>query len=177
MKNLIFILFTIILSTIAIVSCSPSIPSSEDDIHMYTFDQSDGSMTPTQEPPTPNHPVPNISDSQKYVRNEVVTEQNSVFSIGIPANHTEKTEVIAQKPVNFWFEYVPDDMQLKVDNQIVQRDPTQWELKLRFTENVTKFKYEARNNGSGMMSYNLHIVPANAGESIPVTVTQQYEPN
>jgi hypothetical protein len=134
-------------------------------------------MTSTQEPPTPNQPVPNISDSQKYVRNEVVNEQNSIFSIGVPANHTEKTEVIAQEPVNFWFEYVPDDMQLKVDNQSVQRDPTQWEFKIRYTENVTKFKYEARNNSSGMMSYNLHIIPSTSGDSVQVTVTQVYEPN
>jgi hypothetical protein len=177
MNNLIFILSIIILSTIAIISCSSSVPSSQDDIHMYTFDQNDGSMTPTGEPPTPNQPVPNISDSQKYVRNEVVTEQNSVFSIGIPAKHTEKTEVTAQKPVDFWFEYVPEDMQLKVDNQMVQRDPTQWELKLRYTENVTKFKYEVRNDSSGMMSYNLHIIPSSTGDSVQVTVTQLYEPN
>jgi hypothetical protein len=177
MKNLFFIVSIVILSSITVISCSSSVPSSQDDIHMYTFDQGDGSMTPTGEPPTPNQPVPNISDSQKYVRNEVVTEQNSVFSIGIPANYTEKTEVTAEKPVNFWFEYVPDDMQLKVDNQIVQRDPTQWEFKLRYTENVTKFKYEARNDSSGMMSYNLYIIPSDAGDSVPVTVTQKYEPN
>jgi hypothetical protein len=177
MKNLIFILTIIIVSTVTVISCSSSIPSSQDDIHMYTFDQSDGNMTPTQEPPTPNQPAPNISDSQKYVRNEVVTEQNSIFSIGVPANNTEKTEVVAQKPVDFWFEYVPDDMQLKVDNQIVQRDPTQWEFKLRYTQNVTKFKYEARNNSGNMMSYNLHILPSNAGDSVQVTVTQQYESN
>jgi hypothetical protein len=177
MKNLIFILSIIILSSITIISCSSSVPSSQDDIHMYTFDQSNGNMTPAQEPSTHNQLVPNVSDSQKYVRNEVVTEQNNVFSIGVPANYTEKTELIAQKPVNFWFEYVPDDMQLKVDNQIVQRDPTRWEFKLRYTENVTKFKYEARNDSSGMMSYYLHVMPSNAGDSVQVTVTQRYEPN
>jgi hypothetical protein len=68
-------------------------------------------------------------------------------------------------------------MQLKVNNQLVQRDPTQWEFKLSYTENVTKFSYEAKNDSNEMMSYNLHIVPSNSGDSVPVTVTQRYEPN
>ena len=99
-----------------------------------------------------------------------------MFSIGIPAKYAEKTEVTAQKPIDFWFEYVPDDMELKVNNQTVPRDPTQWELKLSYTQKVTKFNYEATNKSGNMMSYNLRMVPSNSVDSVSVKVIQKYEP-
>jgi hypothetical protein len=174
MKKIYYLLPILILLFITVLSCQ-SVPSGPDDIHMFTFNPEgvDSNQNGTQ---PANQPSPD-NGSQEIVRNEVVTEQNSIFSIGIPAKYTEKTEVTADKPVDFWFEYVPDNMQLKVNNQLVPRDPTKWETKLSYTQNVTKFNYEAKNPGNEMISYNLHIVPSTGNEQVKVKVVQKYIPD
>jgi hypothetical protein len=174
MKTILILTILLILTGIA-VSCR-SVPSSESDIHFYNFNQEKGDMSPSNNQPT-NQAPSYSNEPDEYTRNVIVTEQNSIFSIGIPANHTEKTEVTAEKPVDFWFEYVPDDLQLKINNQLAPRDPTKWETKLGYMEHVTKFNYEAKNGSSGIMSYNLYIIPSTEGESVPVKVVQHYNPN
>lgn len=171
-KSYIFIL--IITLTLILLSCQ-SIPSSEEDIKLYTFDQGDGQLNQNNTQTTTQQKG-NESTKQEYVRNEIVTEQNSYFSIGIPEKYIERTEVTAQKPVDFWFEFVPENMELKVNNQAVPRDFTKWETKLSYTEQVTKFNYEAVNRSNAMMSYYLRIVPSNRVDSVSITVVQHYQP-
>jgi hypothetical protein len=161
-----------IVATLLFISLScQSVPSRPDDIKLYNFDQGNGRLGQNN-----TQPEQNYSGTQVFVRNQIVTEENSIFPIGIPEKYVEKTEVSAQRPVNFWFEFVPDNMELKVNNQAVQRDFTKWETKVGYTEQVTKFSYEATNRSAGMMSYYLHIVPSTGGDSVPVNITQKYQP-
>lgn len=172
MKSLYILLISTLLLAGVIISCQ-SVPSGPDDIEFYTFNQGNDEFTPNRTPSTQQQDKDN-TDVQKNVRNIVIDEKNNVFAIGIPARWMEKTEVTAQKPVDFWFEYLPDTAQLIVNNQTVQRDPTKWEFKISYIQNVKEFKYEVKNTSNELISYNLHIIPATSGDQVPAVVIQQF---
>jgi hypothetical protein len=182
MKKYIY-LFLLVLSllTVVFISCHQStqplnkIPG---EIPIYTFPPKDNQPAnqPQSTPPVVSSPPSNEAKEEYVERNIVVTEQNSIFSIGIPAGSKEKTDVIAQKPINFWFEYLAAEAKLEINGTEVQRNPFSWETKIHYTKSVTKFSYEITNTTGNYISYNLHLVPSMTGESIPVVVRQHWIP-
>jgi len=167
----------LLLTAAFLLSCQQP-QQSPGDVPIYTFPPREKqSGTPLQ----PDAPVlsspPSSTPKEEYVeRNIVVTERNSIFSIGIPAGSRETTEVIAQKPIDFWFEYLAAEAKLVVDGVEVPRNPFAWETKIKYTKSVTSFKYEITNATGSYISYNLHLVPAIAGESVAVVVRQRWIP-
>jgi hypothetical protein len=156
------------------IGCQPSDSSKSPKIEIYTFPPKSSVPTPEQPQNLPELPVPGSTSTQDYVeRRIVVDERNNVFSIGVPANNKEETEVIAERPIDFWFGYVPDDLKLEVDGAIVQRS-LHWELKIKYTTGATKFKYVATNSTTNDKSYNLYLVPTRAGDSVSVIVRQRW---
>jgi hypothetical protein len=112
------ILISVAVLCILMLSCRQA-PPQTDDIPVYTFPpQSDQPDTaPEQESPAITQPQDEEADYT--VRNIVIDQKNSVFSIGIPAGQREETEVTAEKPVDFWFEYLPAEATLEVNGEVL----------------------------------------------------------
>jgi hypothetical protein len=176
MKMLVLYLFlSIVVLCIAMSSCRQPLQQ-PDDVPIYTFPPQENQPDTGPEPETPVIPSPQESDEDYIVRNVVVDRQNSVFSIGIPAGQREETEVTAQTPVDFWFEYLPAEAKLEVNGEEVPRDPFHRETKIQYTTSVTKFEYRIYNTTGEYISYNLHLVPSVSGETVPVIVRQRWIP-
>jgi hypothetical protein len=91
----------------------------------------------------------------------------------MPPGYTEERQVTAQKPIDFWFEYLPsDNVSLEINGVDVQIPAPQSSARLGYTSSVTSFSYVIKNSSLQAISYNLHMVPSNAGDSIPA-VTQE----
>jgi hypothetical protein len=176
MKSIFSYLFlSIVVLCVAISSCRQT-PQQTDDAPIYTFPPHENRPDTEPEPEMPVIPSPQERNEDYTVRNIVVDQQNSVFSIGIPAGQREETEVNAQKPVDFWFEYLPAEAKLEVNGEEVLRDSFHWETKIKYTTSVTKFEYRISNTTGEYISYNLHLVPSVSGESVPVIVRQRWIP-
>lgn len=158
-----------------IAGCQSLGYSKSPEVDIYTFQSGDESPSPTPySEQSQDFKTSTEKAQQDYIERQIVVdEHNKVFSIGVPANTMEKTEVVAEKPIDFWFEYVPDDLKLEVDGVVVQRS-SNWEFKIRYTADVTKFEYIATNSTSNYYSYNLHLIPTKAGDSVNVTVRQKW---
>jgi hypothetical protein len=137
--------------------------------------------------PTANQPVmpspnpggsqpPTLYDTSPVTHNVVVNANNTIFTVGIPIGYQENTTVTAQKPVDFWFQYLASDVMLEVNGKVVPRDPTKFETKIGYTKNVTQFSYHIVNTTGSIIDYALNMVPSSPGESIPATVTQTWTP-
>ncbi len=175
------LLLVLLLFTAVFLSCqqSPQPPSDlPGEIPIYAFPPQEKQPVnqPQSTPPVVSSPPSNEVKEEYVERNIVVTEQNSIFSIGIPAGSREKTEVIAQKPIDFWFEYLTAEATLEVNGTEVQRKPFSWETKINYTKSVTRFGYEITNTTGNYISYNLHLVPSITGKSVPVMVRQRWIP-
>lgn len=170
------ILIAVTVLCVLILSCRQN-PSQTEDIPIFTFppqsDQPETDTTPETEPPAVTQPQ---NDDDYTIRNIVVDRNNSIFSIGIPAGQREETEVIAEKPIDFWFEYLPAEVMLEVNGEEIQRDPFHWETKVNYTTSVTNFEYRIYNTTGNYISYNLHLVPSASGEPVPVIVRQRWIP-
>jgi hypothetical protein len=120
----------------------------------------------TQSPVQPNNPLE---------RQVTVTAANSVFSIGMPPGYTEERQVTAQKPIDFWFEYVPaDNVTLEINGVAVQI-PDRWSsARVGYTSSVTGFSYVIKNSSTQGISYNLHMLPSNAGDSVPLVTKEKW---
>jgi hypothetical protein len=114
----------------------------------------------------PNNPVE---------RQVTVTEANSVFSIGMPPGYTEERQVTAQRPIDFWFEYVPaDNVTLEINGVDVQI-PDRWSnARVGYASNVTSFSYVIKNSSMQAISYNLHMLPSKAGDSVPLVTKEKW---
>jgi len=132
------------------------------DVPIYTFPPQENQPVTKPEPNALASPSPKDSEEDYVVRNIVVDQQNSIFSIGIPAGQREQTEVTAEKPIDFWFEYLPAEAKLEINGAEVQRDPFHWETKIRYTTSVIKFKYQISNTTGDYISHNLHLIPSAA---------------
>jgi len=181
MKNIFIysLITTLLLTGTVIISCTKPEP----DVPIYTyspdFDKQEENNNTTPAPTTNKPPALQAeppSDKNSVERNIVVDEQNSVFSIGIPSGQKEQTEVEAEQPVNFWFEYLTADAKLVVNGKEVERNPFIFETKIGYTESVTRFNYEITNSTGQMISYNLNIVPAASGAKVAVKVHQKWLP-
>ena len=158
------------------LSCQRVSRSSED-IPVYTYPPNQDQQGTKPESNAPVILSPEDNHNGDHVeRNIVVDERNSIFSIGIPPGQREETEVIAQKPIDFWFEYLPAEAKLEVNGLEVQRDPLHWETQISYTSSATKFEYQISNTTGDYISYNLHLIPSKAGESVPVVVRQRWIP-
>ncbi|MHB8085169.1 MAG: hypothetical protein ACYDHZ_05055 [Dehalococcoidia bacterium] len=125
---------------------------------------------PPASPPTQSPPIQPTGPTQRQV---TITEANSIFSIGMPPGYTEERQVNAQKPINFWFEYLPsDNVSLEINGTSVQIPTHPSSARLGYTSNVTSFSYVVKNLSSQAISYNLHMEPSKAGDSVPA-VTQE----
>jgi hypothetical protein len=171
------ILISVAVLCILMLSCRQA-PPQTDDVPVYTFppqgDQPETDITPEPETPAATE-TPDNNDGYT-VRNIVVDRNNSIFSIGIPAGQSEETEVTAEKPIDFWFEYLPAEASLEVNGEKIQRDPFHWETKVSYTTAVTDFEYRIDNTTGNYISYNLHLVPSASGETVPVVIRQRWIP-
>jgi hypothetical protein len=173
-KIRIFLFLCITISCIAVTSCRQT--AEKPKVPIYTFPPQENQPDVEPEPDIPVIPSPQESDENYIVRNIVVDGRNNIFSIGIPAGQTEETEVAAEKPVDFWFEYLPAEVKLEVNGEEIQRDPFHWETKLKYTTSVTKFEYRVFNTTGQYISYNLYLVPSANDEAVPVIVRQRWIP-
>ena len=168
-----YLLATIVLS-ISLLACRQP---AEPDVPVLAFPPREEQVNENPEQGLQESTPSQEEQDQGYViRNIVVDNHNSVFSIGIPSGQQEQTKVEAEKAINFWFEYLPAEAKLEVDGTEVERDTFHWETKIRYTESVTTFEYCIYNTTRTYISYNLHLVPIASADSIPVTVRQRWLP-
>jgi hypothetical protein len=176
MRNIyLYLLLVSAIFSMALLSCRQS-SQQPGDIPIYTFPPQQNQPGAEPGSSTPVTPLPPDTKGDYIVRNIVVDERNSIFSIGIPAGYREQTEVTAQKPIDFWFEYLLADAKLEVNGVEVQRDPFRWETKIKYTTSTFKFEYQITNKTGNSISYNLHLVPTVPGQSVPVVVRQRWIP-
>ncbi len=171
----VYLMMLTVIVGLSITSCQRT-PRPPGDIPMYTFPPQNNQQVTTPEPKASINPSPKDKNGEYIIRNIVVDERNTIFSIGIPSGQREQTEISAQKPIDFWFEYLPAEAKLEVNGIEVQRDPFHWETKIRYTTSVTRFDYQITNATGNAISYNLHLVPSQAGQSVTVVVRQRWIP-
>ena len=164
------------ISVVVLISGLACIPSSPADIKVFSGVQKG---VPEQEFPAtasqPPLPQPPAQPNTTNVRQVTITASNSIFSIGIPAGYTEERRVTAQKPINFWFEYLPsDNVSLTVNGSAVEIPVRRSSARLGYQENVTGFSYVIKNQTSQPISYNLHMVPSNTGDSVPAVTSEKW---
>lgn len=128
-----------------------------------------------QQPPAYVQPTPvSPAIANPVERHITVTASNSIFSIGIPAGYTEERIVTAQKPLNFWFEYLTADEELTVNGFRVEIPGRRSSAKLAYTTNTFGFNYVIKNLSQQAVSYNLHLEPSTPGESVPATTWEKW---
>ncbi len=163
-----FMLTAIVL--IAGFACNPL----QGDIKVYSGPEKPGGQEIAQ-PPTPPQVQSPVQPNNPTVRQVTITAANSVFSIGMPPGYTEERQVNAQKPIDFWFEYLPsDNVSLDINGIAVQIPAPQSSARLGYTSNVTSFSYVIKNSSSQAISYNLHMVPSKVGDSIPAVTSETW---
>jgi hypothetical protein len=178
-RVIIFVLFCLLIAASGIfqISCK----SEPSPVPTPSPEQSPKPTTPTPEPtssPVPQdtltQPEQDDEHSDDFIERHIVVDaRNNVFGIGVPAGIKEETEVIAAEPIDFWFQYLPEEVLLEVDDIPVQRSG-RWEFKIRETTDAMHFKYVVKNPTSEYASYNLHLVPAIEGHAVEVTVIQRW---
>ena len=107
-------------------------------------------------------------------RQITITESNSVFSIGVPKGYREERQVTAEKPIDFWFEYLGENVTLTVNGNAVEVPVMRTTTKLGYTSSVTSFSYTIYNYSSAAISYNLRMTPSKAGDSVPAVTREKW---
>jgi hypothetical protein len=154
---------------VAGVACNPL----QGDVKVYSG--SKGGEQQTTPPPTPPLTQSPAQPNNPTERQITITAANSVFSIGMPAGYTEERKVNAQKPIDFWFEYLPsDNVSLEINGVAVQIPARRGGSRLGYTSKVTSFNYRIKNLTSQAISYNLHMEPSTAGDSIPAVTMEKW---
>jgi hypothetical protein len=141
-------------------------------IKVYSGDKVPEEEQTSQVPPPAA--VPPAPAAQTNERHETVTDANSVFSIGVPPGYREERQVSAQKPVDFWFEYLTPDMSLTVNGATVEIPVRRGTGKIGLTSNVTGFSYVMKNLSDQYLSYNLRIMPSTPGEAVPMVTRETW---
>jgi hypothetical protein len=151
-------------------SCAPD--PLQGGIKVYSGNKGEEQEQPSQALPPPVSPIaPPVDTTERQV---TVTDANSVFSIGLPPGYREERRVSAQKPVDFWFEYLTPEMSLTVNGAAVEIPVRRGTGKTGFTSNVMDFSYVIVNQSNQYLSYNLRIVPSKPGESVPVVTRETW---
>ena len=162
------ILLILLLSGCAPFSCNPL----QGNIKVYSG--SKGEEQQQTQPADPFATQPPAQANSTVERQIMVTDSNSVFSIGLPAGYREERSVTAQKPLDFWFEYLTPDMALEVNGQTVEIPVRRTNAKLGYTSNVYHFSYVLVNLSAQPLSYNLRMAPSKAGDSVPAVTREKW---
>ena len=149
-------------------ACNPL----QGDIKVYSGSKGEEQQQAQPAAPLVSQPPPQTSSTME--RQITITESNSVFSIGLPAGYREERSVTAQKPIDFWFEYLTPEMALEVNGQPVEIPVRRSTAKLGYTTNVYNFSYVLRNLSAQPLSYNLHMAPSKAGNSAPAVTREKW---
>jgi hypothetical protein len=151
-------------------SCTPD--PLQGGIKVYSGNKGAEQEQPSQVPsPSIPQTVPPVETTERQV---TVTEANSVFSIGLPPGYREERRVSAQKPVDFWFEYLTPEMSLTVNGAAIEIPVRRGTGKTGFTSNVMGFSYVMVNQSNQYLSYNLRVIPSNPGESVPMVTRETW---
>jgi hypothetical protein len=126
------------------------------------------------QPPEPKVNQPPVQTNSTVERQITITESNSVFSIGLPAGYREERSVTAQKPVDFWFEYLTPEMALEVNGQPVEIPVRRSTAKLGYTTGAYNFSYVLRNLSAQPLSYNLRMTPTKTGDAVPAVTREKW---
>jgi hypothetical protein len=129
------------------------------------------------QPPSNTYTAPAVTPSTKSETTErqiTITESNSVFSIGIPKGYREERQVTAEKPIDFWFEYLGENVTLTINGNAVEVPVRRTTAKLGYTSSVTSFSYTIYNYSSAATSYNLRMTPSKAGDSVPAVTREKW---
>jgi len=151
----------------SIFSCNPL----QGDIKVYSGNKGGEQEQAPSAPPVIQSPLQPDNPVERQV---TVTEANSVFSIGLPPGYKEERRVNAQKPIDFWFEYLTPDMSLEINGIAVEIPIRRSSAKLGYTSNVTSFSYVIKNLTSQTVSYNLRMVPSKAGDAVPAVTREKW---
>ena len=170
MKLVILIVVPVILlqSACSAFACNPL----QGEIKVYPG--SKGKEPQQVQPPAPKVNQPPAQTNSTTERQVTITESNSVFSIGLPAGYREERSVTAQKPIDFWFEYLTPGMALEVNGQPVEIPVRRGTAKLGYTTNVYNFSYVLRNLSAQPLSYNLRMTPTKTGDSVPAVTREKW---
>jgi hypothetical protein len=142
-------------------------------IKVYSGDKvPEQAQPPSQVPPAATPQPAPVADTTE--RHETVTDANSVFSIGLPPGYREERQVSAQKPVDFWFEYLTPDMSLTLNGIPVEIPARRGSGKVGFTSGVIVFSYVMNNLSGQYLSYNLRIVPSKPGEAVNIVTRETW---
>lgn len=163
------ILVLVMLLAAGCQSCAPD--PLQGGIKVYSGDMAEEPGQQTQIPPPQPTPQP---ATQTNERHETVTDTNSVFSIGVPPGYKEERRVTAQKPVDFWFEYLTPGMSLTLNGVPVEITAHYGAGKTAFTSGVMSFSYVMKNNSTQYLSYNLRVVPSTPGTSVPMVTKETW---
>ncbi len=166
-------LLVFVLSAVTLIACFACNPLPEG-IKVFSGGEKGGEQEPTPSlaPPLTQPPVQPNNPTERQV---TVTSANSIFSIGMPPGYTEERQVSAQKPIDFWFEYLPtDNVSLEINGVAVEIPARRSSARLGYKTNVTGFSYVIKNRSSQVISYNLHMVPSKAGDSVPAVTREKW---
>ncbi len=168
-------LFFLLATTIAALVLTGCAASSNDPLHgnlkVYPGSVDEG------QPPSNTNTAPAVAPSAKSDTTErhiTITESNSVFSIGVPKGYHEERQVTADKPINYWFEYIGENVTLTVNGNAVEVPVRRTTTKLGYTSSVTSFSYTIYNYSSAATSYNLRMTPSKAGDSVPAVTREKW---
>ena len=167
----------VLLAALIIITLAPGCQSCTPDplqggVKLYSGDKGgEEDQLPQVTPPPAATQTPAVDTKERH---ETVTEANSVFSIGLPPGYREERQVNAQKPVDFWFEYLTPEMSLTVNGASVEIPVRRGTDKVGFTSGVTSFSYVMKNLSAEYLSYNLHIVPSIPGEAVPMVTWETW---
>jgi len=173
-----YVIFILLAAATAVITvagcCAPADPLKGKIITTSpTPSKIDQSQQETYTPP-PATSQPSVQQPETNERTLTVTESNSVFSIGLPAYYTEERQVFAQKPIDFWFEYLTPDFSLQVNGSYVEIPSRRSSARVGYTTGVTSFSYTLKNTTAQPLSYNLHMAPSKAGDSVPVVTKEKW---
>ena len=138
------------------------------------YSGSKGEEPQESQPAAPVFNQPPTQPSNTMERQITITESNSVFSIGLPAGYREERSVTAQKPIDFWFEYLTPEMALEVNGQAVEIPVRRYAGKLGYSGGVYNFSYVLRNLSGQPLSYNLRMVPTKSGDAVPAVTREKW---
>jgi len=177
MKTGLYVSSIILLSTVLLTGCfACSSNPLTGDIKVFS-----GAGKGEEQIPSNTIPVPNTTPAQttqsKIETNErtiTITDSNSVFSIGVPKGYKEERSVTAEKPIDFWFEYIGENVILTVDGNVVEVPVRRTTAKLGYKSSVTSFSYSVFNSSSAATSYNLMMIPSKAGDSVPAITREKW---
>jgi hypothetical protein len=177
MKKGFYISIIIVLSAVLLTGCfACSNNPLSGDIKVFSGTGKGETQSPADTISNPNA-TPAQTAQSKTETNErkiTITDSNSVFSIGVPKGYKEERQVTAEKPIDFWFEYIGENVTLTVDGNILEVPVRRTTAKLGYKSGVTSFNYSILNSSSAATSYNLRMTPSKAGDSVPAVTREKW---